>query len=195
MNARVFIPVDKDAFYRFIATEPEGRYEFERGRIVQQMTGGTLRHGRIAARFYRLLEDQLNTSLWQVSPERGVDTPITVRYGDVVVEPIKTDPLSLSALKPALIVEVLSPSTIRMDLDVKSGEYMALPSLHAYVVASQTEAACLAWIRDSEGHFPASPVEFAADEVITVPQLAVAIRLADIYAGIELTSQDFPPHG
>jgi hypothetical protein len=42
MNARTFISVDKAAFYLFIVTEPEGHYEFERGRIVQQMVLPTL---------------------------------------------------------------------------------------------------------------------------------------------------------
>jgi Uma2 family endonuclease len=195
MNARGFIPVDKAAFYRFIATEPEGRYEFERGRIVQQMTGGTLRHGRIAGRFLRMIEDQIAAAVWQVTVERGVDTPVTVRYGDVVVEPANAAPTSLSTLHPALIVEVLSPSTIRMDLDVKPLEYLELPTLQAYIVASQTEPACLAWIRDQDGRFPATPREFAAGETIAVPQLDVAIPLAGIYAGIDFTSQDTTPHG
>ena len=63
MNARVFIPVDKAAFYRFIAKEPEGRYEFERGRIVQQLTGGTQKHFRIAQRFLLALIAQVDPTV------------------------------------------------------------------------------------------------------------------------------------
>jgi Uma2 family endonuclease len=192
MNARVFIPVDKAAFYRFIATEPEGRYEFEGGRIVQQMTGGTLRHGRIATRMLRTIEDQIVGTSWQVTLERGVDTPKTIRYGDVVMEPVTSDPASLSTREPALIVEVLSPSTIRTDLDVKSVEYLSLSSLQAYIVASQTDAACLAWIRGADGAFGAAPVEHAAGEVIAIPSLGVSILVADIYAGIDISTQDNP---
>jgi Uma2 family endonuclease len=195
MNARVFIPVDKAAFYRFIATGPEGRYEFEGGRIVQQMTGGTLRHGRIATRILRTIEDQIDGASWQVTPERGVETLKTVRYGDVVMEPVTSDPVSLSTREPVLIVEVLSPSTIRIDLDVKSSEYLSLSSLQAYIVAGQTEAACLAWIRGADGAFGATPVEYAAGEVIVVPSLGVSISVADIYAGIDISTQDTAPHG
>ncbi len=200
MNARVFIPVDKTAFYRFITTVPEGRYEFEGGRIVQQMTGETLRHGRIATRLLRIIEDQIDKSAWQVTTERGVDAPRTIRYGDVVLEPAVSDLASLSTAEPALIVEVLSPSSIRTDLDKKSVEDLSLPSLHAYIVASQDEAACLAWVRGVDGAFAATPVEYGASEVIAVPSLGVSIPIADIFAGIDLSiqanpTQDIPPHG
>jgi hypothetical protein len=52
MTAPTFIKVDKATFLRFAAANDEGRYELEHGRIVQQMTGGTQRHGRLAGRFY-----------------------------------------------------------------------------------------------------------------------------------------------
>ena len=195
MNARVFIPVDKAAFYRFIATDPEGRYEFERGRIVQQMTGGTFVHGRVAQRILLMLLGQIDPITWSVMTDRGVETAETIRNGDVLMEPLPVAPNSLATLVPALIVEVLSPSSIRRDLDVKPEEYLPLPTLHAYIVASQTEAACLAWVRGADGAFPAAPVEFAGGDVIAVSQLGVALSVAEIYRGIAFTTQDNPPPG
>ena len=194
MNARVFIPVDKAAFYRFIATEPDGNYEFERGRIVQQMTGGTFAHGRIARRMSMLIESQLDLGRWVVLTDRGVETAQTIRNGDVVVEPLPVAPGSLSALQAAIIVEVLSPSSIGRDLDAKPEEYLPQPTLEAYIVASQTEAACLAWVRGQDGTFPSEPVEFSGDDVIAVPKLGVALNVAEIYRGISLTTQDVPPY-
>lgn len=194
MNARVFVPVDKAAFYRFIATEPEGRYEFEGGRIVQQMTGGTQRHFKIAKLFERCIETQLDALLWTVLRDWGIETDVTVRYADVVVYSVGEPDSNLWTKNPALIVEVLSPSTIRIDLDVKSVEYLSVSSLQAYIVASQTDAACLAWIRGADGAFGAAPVEYAAGEVIAVPSLGVSISVADIYFGIDLSTQD-PTHG
>jgi Uma2 family endonuclease len=44
---------------------------------------------------------------------------------------------------PALIVEVLSPSTTGIDLNTKPGEYLSIATLDAYIVASQTEASVL----------------------------------------------------
>ena len=64
MNVRAFIKVDKAAFYRFIATEPEGRYEYEWGRIVQQQQGGTFRHSRIAAEFVASIRIRVDRQKW-----------------------------------------------------------------------------------------------------------------------------------
>ena len=78
MNA--FARIDKAAFGAFIQRQTEGRYEFVRGLIVQQMTGGTRVHGLVARRMTRLIEDQIASKSWTVLPERGVETYQTIRY-------------------------------------------------------------------------------------------------------------------
>ena len=115
MNVRAHIKVDKAAFFRFIASQAEGRFEYERGRIVQQMTGGTLAHSLIAQRFISAFERRLDAECWAVTGHsRGVETPGTVRYPDVVVEPMSAALQDLSTKIPAVIVEVLSPTTEEM---------------------------------------------------------------------------------
>jgi Uma2 family endonuclease len=195
VNARAFSKIDKPAFYRFMQVRREGRYELDRGYIVQQMTGGTLRHSRITARLVQLITQQCDGARWIVLQDRGVDTPQTVRYPDVVVEPVGALPESLATTTPALIIEVLSPSTTSIDLNTKPTEYLELKTLQAYIVASQTDAACLAWIRGADGAFGVTPVEYGAGEVIAIPLPSVSISVADIYAGIDISSQDTAPHG
>jgi Uma2 family endonuclease len=196
MNARskpsVFAPVDKAAFLRFIATEPEGRYEFEGGRIVQQMTG-TFAHYRLAARFRNLFEARLDPARWVVFTDWGVETAETIRYGDVVVSPADEPPSVRWTSRPAIVVEILSPSSIARDLNRKPPENLALASLQAYVVASQTEPACLAWVRGTDGAFPATAVEFGAGETIVAPSLGVSIAIDDVYRGIDLPPADGAP--
>ena len=186
MNARVFIPVDKATFYRFIAREPEERYEFERGRIVQQMAGGTRNHFKIAGRIRTLLEQQLDPAKWEALHERGVETADSVRFADVVVELASEPGTSVSTLRPSVIVEVLSPSSLDRDLDRKPSEYLSLATLEAYIVASQTEAACLVWLRGADRGFPDAPREYAAGDVIGIVSLNVALSIDDIYRGIAL---------
>lgn len=45
-----FAKIDRESFYRSVSSRLEGRcqYEYVRGRIVRQMTGGTNRHGLVA---------------------------------------------------------------------------------------------------------------------------------------------------
>lgn len=185
MNA--FAKVDKQTFFRFAAEHAEQRYEFVRGRIVQQMTGGTRDHGGIARRITRQIEDQIDPARWWVLNDRGVETPDTVRYPDVVLEPADEPGDSLATRRPVLIVEVLSPSTAATDLDVKPSEYLGLSAVDAYVIASQTEAAMLIYERGPDGRFPEQPREVTGtDATVTIKgrQFAVTLRIADIYKGI-----------
>jgi Uma2 family endonuclease len=186
VNVRAHIKVDKGAFFRFIEQQAEGRFEYEEGRIVQQMTGGTRRHAAIAQRFISVLERQLDPAKWLVTGHtRGVDTGRTVRYADVVVEQASDTWDDLSTDAASLLVEVLSPSTQHLDLNVKPPEYMGLPLLEAYIAASQDEPCCWAWLRAADGGFPELPHEIAGlDRLIAIPGLALSIPLEEIYRGI-----------
>lgn len=83
-------------------------------------------------------------------------------------------------------MEVLSPSSAGRDLAIKATEYTSLPSLEAYVVASQDKAIVWVWQRDPDTRaFPAQPVEIEGlDGIISVPALGVTLPLAEIYRGI-----------
>ena len=188
MTAHPFIIVDKATFYRFIQNAPEGhRYEFVRGRIVEDMTGGTLAHAKIARRFASAFESRIDEQLWEITngSDRGVDTPETIRCPDVVVEPAGAPGKSLSTVNPVVIVEVLSQSSGERDLEIKPTEYLALASLQAYIVASQDQPVCQVWLRGVDGNFPAQPVTIEGrDQVIHIPAPSVAIPLAEVYRGI-----------
>lgn len=186
MNANAFIKVDKATFYRIAQSDPDGRYEYVRGRIMQQMAGGTLKHTQISKRFLRVLDSGVDQVKWIVSgPDRGVDTSVTIRYPDASVEPIGADPKSLSTRYPAVIVEVLSPSSEDRDMFVKPSEYLALASLQTYIIASQDEAACFVYLRGKDGNFPDEPeVVRGADKIIDIPALSLSIPLAEIYRGL-----------
>ena len=195
MNATSFSKVDKAAFYRFIQGRPDGRYELDRGYIVQQMTGGTLRHSLVGARIRDVVKPQIDGTSWMVLQDRGVDVGESVRHPDVVVEPVGAPLTSLSTEVPGIIFEVLSPSTTSIDLEVKRAEYLALAPLQAYIVASQDEAACLAWIRGADGRFPAVPVEYGPNDLVAIHPLGIALSIAAIYSGIIDAPPKDTPHG
>ncbi|MGE3917333.1 MAG: Uma2 family endonuclease [Hyphomicrobiaceae bacterium] len=184
MNA--FAKVDKETFLRFAAAHAEQRYEFVRGRIVQQMTGGTKDHGQVARRLTRSIEDQVDAAAWLVLQDRGVETRETIRYPDVSIEPADEPGDSLSTTRSVLIIEVLSPSTSVNDLDVKPAEYMSLDALDAYLIASQDEPAMLVYERAPDGTFPPAREVSGIDTVLGVRtrSFSINLRFADIYRDI-----------
>ena len=187
MTAHPFIIVDKATFYRFVEDAPEGpRHEVVRGRIVQDMTGASLSHAKITLRIAMILSRQLDIDKMSVSvSDRGVETPQTIRFPDVVVETSGAPPKSRSTLSPIIIVEVLSETSSERDLEAKPAEYTHLPSLMAYVVASQDEPACQVWLRGGNGTFDGQPLTIEGrDQMIHIPALSVAIPLAEVYRGI-----------
>lgn len=185
MNA--FAKVDVETFFRFAAEHPEQRYELEKGVIVQQMTGGTRRHGLVTLQLCRLMQDQIDATKLTVVHERGVKVGTSARYPNIVIEPSSEPGDSLATAQPVLIVEVLSPSTTATDLNAKHGEYLSIPTLDAYIVASQSEPALLIWQRLTNGTFPSNPdqIEGLMQSVeITGRQFKVMLPLADIYKGV-----------
>lgn len=176
----------KADFADFLVGEPDdGRYEFEHGRIVK-MPGGTANHSGIGTDFVQAIGRQLDTKRWRLfGPDRGVETPETVRYPDVIVDLRPVAPKSRWTTTPVLIVEVLSDDSIKRDKVTKAGEYLAFDTLEAYIIAEPDTPDCLVWVRDERRQFPLVPTTVTgAAAVISVPQLALSLALADIYRDV-----------
>ncbi|HRD76594.1 MAG TPA: Uma2 family endonuclease [Hyphomicrobiaceae bacterium] len=186
MNARPSLAVDKATFWRFVERDPEGRYEYSRGLIVQQMPGGTLRHSLIAKRIAALVEGQLDPTAWVViENNRAVETAESIRYPDVVVERLPADLDSRQTLVPLMIVEVLSPTSRVIDLGDKVDEYLQIAALQVYVVADQSLARVRVWLRGADGHFPSEPTIIEGlESALTVSSLGIVVPLAAIYDGL-----------
>jgi Uma2 family endonuclease len=192
-NAPPLGRVDKATFFEFVQHQPEQfRYEYVRGRIMQQMAGGTRRHAQIAARFLLALSGRVDETKWVVLPsDRAIDTGPTIRYADIVVEPAVGDPDSLSTETPVIAVEVLSKTSEDRDLFLKPSEYLSIPSLEAYIVASQNEPLCIVWMKDAAGRFPIDGVELRGHTAsIEIPMLSDPILLAEIYRGVQIAAEE-----
>jgi len=115
----------------FLALDIEGRAELEDG-VLYMMSGGSFRHAAIAANIIASFRVSLRGSGCRpMTSDFAVRTgPATVRMPDVSVYcGLPTTPEQQTAQllgDPALVVEVLSPSTSRQDQKVKLDEYRAL---------------------------------------------------------------------
>lgn len=175
--------MDKAAFLDW-AEGREGRYELVEGR-VEMMVGVSRAHGIIVSRLLALLLSQLDPERWTVIAEFGLDAgPKTLRYPDVVVDRAGGNLKDRYATAPALVVEVLSPSTASIDLGDKAAEYLNQPSVLGYLIFAQDDAKAWIWLREAD-RFPAGPhVVAGLDKIIHVKALDLAVPLAAVYAGV-----------
>jgi Uma2 family endonuclease len=183
MNVQPRAPMDKDAFFAW-AQGREGRFELVECRVVM-MVGGSKTHALIASQLIRALWARIDVKKWVVlGSDLAVDVgPDSLRYPDAIVDSIGGQ-RALVATAPALIAEVLSPSSATLDLGDKAVEYLRLPSLGAYLILSQDEVKAWAYIKGSEER-PGPQMIVGPSASISVPALGIDLPLAEIYSGIE----------
>jgi Uma2 family endonuclease len=186
MNVQLPLQMDQQAFLAWVQGREE-RYELDRGRVIM-MTGGSRAHWQITSNILNCLRARLDLDRFAVLPEFGIDLgPKTIRFPDVVVDVAGETPGDLKATAPVLIVEVLSPSSERVDLGDKATEYLRIPSLLAYLVVAQDEMKAWLWVRGPKGFGPGAEVLKGDDAVIRIPPLGIDLPFAEVYDRVRLT--------
>jgi Uma2 family endonuclease len=179
MNVHPSAPTDPDAFLRWNEGR-EGKRELINGKVIEMMINVTRSHARVVAGLTRALVNALDPARYEIfAVDFGMKTPAGVRYPDLVVDVAGGSGQDLAAIAPVLVGEVLSPSSIALDMVEKAAEYTAVPTVQAYLVLSQDEPRAWIWSRDGEVWSGPSMIE--ADGFIRVPALGIAIPLSAIY--------------
>ncbi len=184
MNVQLDLRMEKPEFLTWVQAH-EGRYELAGNRVVM-MTGGSRGHAIIVRRLASALENRFDSTRWTVlTSDFGVDLgPSTVRYPDVVVDAAGGPLQDLTATAPALIAEVLSPSSAKDDLGAKAREYVRLPSLSAYLLLAQDEPKAWIWVRGTAEFSPEPHPESGLDARVRIAALGIDLPLSEIYAGL-----------
>jgi Uma2 family endonuclease len=88
--------------------------------------------------------------------------------------------------EPAVIVEVMSEATRRIDEGEKKDAYLTIPSLSAYVLLEQDAPAAAVFRRTEQGFRR----EVYAGLMATIPlgEVDIELPLADVYEGVEFVS-------
>jgi Uma2 family endonuclease len=164
------------------------RSEFYNGRMFA-MSGGTHTHGRVIGNLSGELHAALKKTGCYVVPS---DQRVRVgpnglyTYPDIVGifgKPEFADDQRDTLLNPALIIEVLSPSTEGYDRGFKASQYRTLPSLQEYAFVSQTEPRIEIFRRQPAGDWLLA--EYAGmDAVCRFTSVNCDLGLADVYDGI-----------
>ena len=186
MNVHLPAAMTKPAFLAW-AEGREERYELVEGRVVM-MTGGARARWQIALNLAKALDARIDHARWEVLPEFGVELgPTTVRFPDIVIDVAGGAPSDKTARAPVLIVEVLSPSSARIDLGDKAAEYLQLASLAGYVVVAQDEVKAWVWTRTDGGFLSGPAVLEGPTSVVSIPALAIDLPLQEIYGRVRLS--------
>ncbi|TMJ24627.1 MAG: Uma2 family endonuclease [Alphaproteobacteria bacterium] len=159
MNVQLPVHMDKAAFLEWVQGR-DGRFELANGQTIM-LVGASRTHG------LAIVRGQLDPREWSVIADFGLDAgPETLRYPDIVIDRAGGSGGDLTASAPALVIEVLSPSSLRLDLGDKAAEYLRLPSLRAYLVFAQDEPKAWAWTGEQTRLPPAPAVIGGQDKIV-----------------------------
>jgi Uma2 family endonuclease len=152
------------------------RYEFD-GIQPVAMRGGSVAHARLVRRLVGALGARLRPGCEAFGGDLKVLTTGRVRYPDVTVVRGPTDPRS-DTVEPAVVFEVLSPSSTLTDLRVKAGEYAAVPAILVYVIFEPEQPKAVI-LRRSENW--RETVLAGPDAVLVLPEIEVELPLGALY--------------
>jgi Uma2 family endonuclease len=173
----------------FLAWEElqEPRYEFD-GVQPLAMAGGGDAHEAIGGTPRALLRERLLGKPCRVrGPTLKVEVAGRIRHPDAFVYrgPVRGSETVIR--DPGVVFEVVSPSTSHTDRIIKLREYQATPSIRRYVIIEQGSIAATVLTRRGDEWLARALTE---DDVLEMPEIDVALGLAEIHADVELPTAD-----
>jgi Uma2 family endonuclease len=162
------------------------------GGVVYAMAGARNAHNLIATNTLAAVHSRLRGR-----PCRSFnsDTKIRIRllghlrfyYPDVSVTCRPNPPTDSFQDEPAVLFEVLSRRTRRIDEGEKKDAYLTIPSLGVYVMIEQETAAVVVFRRAEDGFV--REVYQGLDAVLPLGEIGIALPLAEIYETIEFAPE------
>jgi len=186
MNRPLLPRMSIEAFEAW-AERQDGRYELVRGRPVM-MNQTSWNHSKITTNLLLALGQAIDRKIFHIAAgdfalQTGVDT---VRLADIMITPSNRSAKDRRTDEAVVLIEVLSPSTTSEDFGPKQFEYLALPSLQAYILVSQDKACVWAWLKGEDG-FPEKPdVIETMDATIRIDALSLSLPMQAIYRHVDL---------
>ncbi len=178
MNAPAFQRLTVPEFLTWAQSQAKGRYELIRGTVVA-MAPERAAHVKAKQQIFLALHDAIRRG--SVACEAWIDglavaiDDDTSYIPDVLVNcgaPIP--PEAMIAPNPVIVVEVLSPSTGKIDRTVKRADYFRVPAVMHYVLADLIDRHVLHDRRLPNGEI-APTVVTGGDVVFDPPGITVAV--------------------
>ena len=180
-----------EEYFRFEESSPI-KHEYVAGEVYA-MSGGTVRHDRIATNVLVRLSLVARPGPCDVfsSNMRVEVARDRYYYPDVTVVCTPVTESDIVTRNPCVVVEVTSPSTARIDRGEKLDAYRSISSLQAYLIIDHRRRRVERHARD------ANSGEWRREEIVGegrvgVPCLDVELTLEEIYERVELPSVGEP---
>ena len=163
----------------------ETKSEYYAGQVVA-MTGASLAHNRIVANLIKVLARQLEGTPCEVLPSDmrlHVVASGLYTYPDVTIvcgEPKLEDEHRDTLLNPAVVIEVLSPSTERYDRGRKAEHYRQIPSLQEYLIVAQDAARIERYHRRGEREWTLTEA-IGLEESVQLASVPSSLDLREVY--------------
>lgn len=163
------------------------KHEYVSGQLYA-MAGGTKNHNRISLDLAGILNQQLRGSGCEafVADVKVYVNPEVYYYPDVIVtcDDLTEDEDDYIAENPALIVEVLSKRTKRVDRFEKIREYQFLPSLREYLIIEQTHYQVEVYRHATAGEAWQREIYTEPTQEVFLASVNASFTLAEIYARV-----------
>ncbi len=167
------------------------KHEYYKGEIFA-MSGAKLSHNNICGNLYASLWHKLKgkpCKPYNSETRIHIEKNTLFTYPDVSVVCGDTQTLNdddFNVLNPAIIFEVLSPSTRSYDRGEKFMLYRDIPTLKEYILVDSESVSIEAYHINAQGHWELREHKNLADTLI-LPSLPLTISLNEIYEGVTIS--------
>ena len=186
-NPRLDRMMTLDEYFAF-EEESDTRHEYVDG-YAYAMSVGTSLHGQISMNVSAQLWHALRGGPCLVfHGDRRLAVARNVFVPDVMVICSRSSARALAESSPTLVVEVLSPSTERIDRVEKLRAFKSVSSLDAYLIVSQEERAVDAYLRTTRREWEHEFIE--GDGAIELATIGVTLTLDQLYEGVDLPTAE-----
>jgi Uma2 family endonuclease len=167
------------------------KHEYYRGEIFA-MSGASDNHNwiyiNVIGEIYTFLKGKpcrpYGSDMRMHIPENTLYTypDISIYCGDVIT----TDKEKDTALRPIVIIELLSPSTRTYDLGKKFELYKAIPTLKEYLLIDSERIGVKSWRMNAHNFWEPEEYKTLQDTVL-IPTVGVSLSMKDIYDGVQFS--------
>jgi Uma2 family endonuclease len=180
-------------YHQIEENNPDRKYEYVDGQVFE-LSGETFEHSQITVNLIREICAHLHrkscktvNSGMHVLPS-GNDDPSYLPDITVTCDPEDYQRGSKAIRSPRLIIEVLSPSTVRIDRGEKRFAYQACPSMQEYVMVSSQLQEVEVQRRRTDGEW--EKTVYLAGEIVLLLSIELSIPMSDIYEDTGIAPQD-----